>query len=820
MNRTLLATFIAMGIAPQVVHADSVYIYGKGTQSYANDSIVTPAVEVRSTEDAASLSLSNSTVGNEDSGFTYGIQVWGNTDATLSADSDTVTGETFVQGNGAVSVDIENSTLSETGSQVEGLNIYNASTVAGTDISIGNHTIINGNLVVNTNAETEISVDESSINGQIFVGNNGDNTLNTTISNSTITARDGLEVGVEINGDGDVSTAIINSSITQDTDSIAADSAYIYSTGGNADLQVSGSHLQYGIVDVSDAGNASVSITNSTVGTDADSEATYNNPYMVTVKGNTSSVLDIENSAVKGDILTQSLMGGDSSITLGQGTEVTGDIYENGATDTINIDNATLNGNIYTGVYQGSSTGTVNSQINLSNTTYRGNIISEDSSPNSEDDLTININQGADIGGLTADTAQKISGYDNVNVNINYLSSDKINHVTTAPTDITTFANTTYFTVNNSENILVDDGISNQGTLAPIRSGSYVLDDVTYDAQKTASDGNNNSTYAVAFYTVGGDTPDDGGNTPPPSDVVSDIQATQAGLVASDDMIHRIANDITGHLDTRQPGSNIWVSGIYDSSDRTAAQTDYQNNINGAQFGGYLNFDLRNGDTVTTGIANGYLHNALDLNNKDGHNSIDGTYYSLYGRWEQAPSTRNMRWFADSILAYGDMSYSASGTDAGLHSGGDYDGTTWLLQNRAGFTAKAGRFELQPYATLGYVNVQTDGFNDGYSQIGEGKQTNYFAGAGVRVATELAVKHVKSIKPYLTAGYNAQFGGKTHLDTADYSFSGENLNGGNAGAGVTVQFNKHWSANAQVDTEFGHAINNAVEGNLTFSYSL
>lgn len=876
MIRSVLAISITLALGQQAAYAactaypDASCFTGNGPQTITDSGVNTPSYMVSSYDDAASLTLSDSVVDNSASTMRYGVEVEGNTGASLVATNDTITGQTAVlTDNGDVNVDINNSILSANGATsskgwVTALDVLNDSTTGATNVTIENGSLVTDDVVISANAAASLNIDDSVIDGAISLSAFGDVSDVTTanISNSTI-ASSSAQPSFLVEGVGDVNVAISHTTITQTgaaqnessvlavsddsdanmsiTDSSLQNGAYVYAYQGNSNLDIADSSILGGAYAKITGGNAAINIVNSQIGP-ADTSSSYT--VLASSSGNATSV-NIENSTVDGNVgaqalgdeSAQGLSQGSSVVSLSQGSTVNGYIYALGIDNTINIDDATLNGNIYTGDdYHDGDTGTVNTIINLSNTAYRDDIKSEDDAALT-DNLAININDGAEIGGLTEDSSQKITGYDNVDVSLNYLNSDEINQVRTLPTDITTLDHTTYFYISNDENVQLDGYSATGGTLPAVRSGSYLLNNVSYATQKTSSD-DDGSTYAVAFYTQnskpgplpdnggntpddGGVTPDDGGDTPPSSNnVVNDIQAAQAGLVASDDMIHRIADDITYHLDTRQNGGNIWISGIHAGSDRTASQSTYENSINGAQFGGYLSFTLANDDTIMVGVANGYLHNALDLSNKDGHNSVNGTYYSVYGRWEQPVTEKQMRWFADSVLTYGNMSYSASGSDAGIHAGGNYDGNTWLAQARSGMTTQAGRFELQPYVTLGYVNTQTDSFNDGYSQIGEGKQVGYFAGGGVRVATELAVKDVQSIQPYLTTGYNAQFGGSTHLNTDDYSFAGENLNGGNAGAGVTVKFNSHWAADAHIGTEFGHAIDNAVEGGLTLSYSI
>lgn len=92
----------------------------------------------------------------------------------------------------------------------------------------------------------------------------------------------------------------------------------------------------------------------------------------------------------------------------------------------LNIDDATLNGNIEASSYSESDIGDAGTHmtVNLSNTAYRGNIDSNDG--DISENLTININNGAIIGGESLDSAMQITGYDTVNFNVNYLAPSLI----------------------------------------------------------------------------------------------------------------------------------------------------------------------------------------------------------------------------------------------------------------------------------------------------------------------------------------------------------------------------------------------------------
>lgn len=763
-----------------------------------------------------SLSFTDSAISAPGVAINEGASTSG--EASLQADNLTTSAGGIAISGGGVDVQLNNSTIGGGAASGTALSVSQTALNMNTTIAITDSALNGATFVNEADGNVVFSAEDSVFYGEIHIhetnaasGVDNDKTTNVSLTNSTIdtsgviSSSENYPVYVE-SEKGTLNVLMEGDTIIQtgSHNDVTITSGTGNNSGSAVNAEIDNSSLTNGIsASTSNPYSSStVTVRNSTIAQNTPSWGTA----IVASAGETDSeysgsgnaTINIENSQINGNVAAETFGGGSSTVSLSDNAAVNGDVLAIGTENSVNIDGAILNGDIQFSTSHDDSSVTTSSTVNLANARYDGNIATNDGS--AEDNLTININSNAVIGGDSVSDAMQITGFDTVGVNINYLDPSLVNS-----------DEAKYFYFNSGETVAVQNGTS--GTLSPVRSGSYIYDNVKYvatDESASQAAGLDGSTWAVSFID----------DTPVPDDksnVVSDIQAAQAGLVASDDMIHRVADDITGHLDMRTGGSNVWLSGLYAGSNREAGQTKYQNDISGAQFGGYLSVDLASGDSLTVGVANAWLHNALDLQNKDGHNSINGTYYSLYGRWEQ-PKTRDIRWFSDAVVAWGNMSYSASGNDDGIRGHGDYDGNTWLLQGRVGATFVANRIEFQPYTTLGYVNVKTDGYSDGYSDIGDGKQTNYFAGGGVRMMTHVAVPAVQDVKPYLTLGYNAQFGGSTELNTDDYSFSGEDLNGGTAAAGVMVDFTPRWAGKVQVATEFGHAIDAAVAGDVMLSY--
>jgi len=58
----------------------------------------------------------------------------------------------------------------------------------------------------------------------------------------------------------------------------------------------------------------------------------------------------------------------------------------------------------------------------------------------------------------------------------------------------------------------------------------------------------------------------------------------------------------------------------------------------------------------------------------------------------------------------------------------------------------------------------------------------------------------------------------TEMNTADYSFTGEDLNAGSVGAGVIINVNQNWTGSAQISTQLGQSVDNAVDSNIQLNY--
>lgn len=801
------------------------------------------------TDGSIDMTVTNSSI--DTSGSYYQALVAHSDNSLINFTANNLTtqgGVVELTGDGDITASIKNSHLGSSGEfQADSFWLRSYSGSGALDVD---NSVLSGRLDVDVANNATVNISNSEVDQSVRVMAEGDDTqASVTVKNSTIDAKNtsnmhGAAIHIEA-GSGGTTLEIDDSTIGLTTDSSPAHSQDVEifaDNGGQALAIINNSTIQDGVYAYGvDGSDAQIQVNDSQIGTE---ETADNVNYMLIAQSSRGVIglgytsLSVSNSDVDGNISAQSQGDGSAKISLINGSTVNGKVRLVGSDMELDIDNATLNGNIEATSYSEPDIGEAGTSmtLNLTNTTYRGNIDSNDGDIN--EDLTININDGAMIGGETLNSAMQITGYDTVNVNVNYLDPSLIDT-----------GKVSYFYLDNTEQTTVNNSLAT-GTLEPIRSGAYIMDDVIYKAtdlsgQTTTAD--QGKTWGITFYTddpTPPDPPTPPSPTPPDptpptppepptppkppapmpddSNVAADIQAAQAGLMASDDMIHRVADGITHQLDSAKTDrdSHLWLQGMYASGNRDAGVTQYSNDISGFQIGGDISHQVIDVNIVGIGLSLGYLHNDLNLNNHlDGRNKVDGTYYSFYTNWKQQLSDdKNWGWFADTVFTYGDMSYSSYGRDGNLSAGGDYKGRSWLIQGRVGAQIRATRqLWLRPYLTMGYDNIHTDGYNDGYSDVSNGKQDGSFAGAGMQAGVNYQVRSVE-LKPYVELAYVGQFGTNTDLHTDDYHFAGQNLNGGNAGVGVEAKFSEKWSANTSVNSEFGHDVDKEVNAYIGVKY--
>ncbi|GDX04645.1 autotransporter outer membrane beta-barrel domain-containing protein [Buttiauxella sp. A111] len=845
-KRLILASLISLAIANgahaqtqplnygnETVNDSVIYSGPDNLQLNADGTTFNNTINATSTDGNTDVDLTNTHVTDNTKSASSSIVVQANKDsgtATFNADNLQFQGRSVSVNGDTTNVNITDSDF-ETESGFNSLDVVQQGDAPGQASLVGSH--FSNKVSINANANLSLYADNSHFDGGLFDVQNGD--FNTEIKNSTF--NDQLNVQ-SLHGSASVSLDNIDSATPDKSSSVQV------STATDSTLNITHSRLsnaaQMYIANTGAGATATINIADSQIGIAGADDQKY--MVLATTASNQSGAtgsaqLNIANSQINGAVGAMDMNKGDAAINLTNGSVINGNADLMGSNMLLNIDDAQLNGNINVDSAADSAGDVTNTTVNIANTTFRGNITSHDNA--ADDSLTLNVNGGGVIGGEDIDSSQRITGFNQVNAYINYVDPSLVNT-----------GKSSYFFFNDGEDVTIANKVGANSVLDSVRSGSYILDHINYQVTDESSKQGltDKGYYSIAFSTdpIPDPVPDPTPNpnpepepnpapTPDPAPapapaptpepkVAADLQAAQAGLLASDDMIHRIANSVTQHLDARHmgengpqaSGNNVWMDGIYSGGDRKAGTTQYSNEISGFQLGADTSWALSNGDAVTVGAGLGYLHNNLDVTSSNGSNDIDGNYYSLYAGWTQHQAEgKNWHLFADTTATYGDMTYSASGKDGNVSASGDYNGKSWLWQARVGAQINlANDWWVQPYGILGYSQTKTDAYSDGYSHVSEGKYSTGFAGAGVKAGKTITLKSGQILRPYIETAYVGRFSDDTHFNTSDYNFNGQNLNGGSIGIGVNATLSKNWSATAKVDTLVASDVSNEVHAYL------
>lgn len=727
---------------------------------------------------------------------------------SLNADNITTTSSVLINGNAGNDISIKNSTLGSDGSR--SLYVYQQSNsnekMGNSDIDVSNSTL-SDTLLLQTRGDTILSVEDNSTL-------NGVRNINSGLESDTQAHFENSIAHGDINIQATYGNAFVSlDNMTLDQQETDDQSQLQVTSGGIAQVQVLNSAIAGGVYVASyprtdgEAGEASLTIENSQI----EQYSPTSSAVKVVADGdtNTSAAIDIKSSKVTGDVVAESEAADQNATITLDNTDVSGNIKIRADDMVLNLNNnAAFSGQLDVSDYYTDDEEpgtTTNTTVNVNNDAMSNNITNSRGGDGADNTLTINVNQGAIIGGNSVENAMQLTGFDDVNVNINYVDPALINSGVDK-----------YFYIDDST-VQVNGVIDDHGTLSAIRDGAYVYNKVQYHVTDDTAQQSvqlPGDTYAVSFTTD--DTPQ----------VASDIQAAKAGLLASDDMLHRIVSGIGRQLDMRAQStddqSHVWTQALYGSDDRDAGKTQYSNNISGGQIGADVPIKLRNGDILSVGGAYAHAYNNLKLRDGSGHNHINGDYYSAYLRLNAAKMPQSgIRWFIDNDFTWASMRYNASESEGDLSGGGHYSGSGFLWQTRVGAVATPANSHiwLQPYLSLGYSQIRTDSFNDGYTDIDNGKENGFYTGVGTRIGTSLSTSNGIVFEPYIDANYTAQLDNNVDFSADEYNFDGENKHIGQIGIGNSMAITPKLIVNASFNTIIGQDVEHGINSDLSVLYT-
>ncbi|ENO0459905.1 autotransporter domain-containing protein [Salmonella enterica] len=684
---------------------------------------------------------------------------------------------------------------------------------------------------ISTASAEDYSYKDKSDMDAITTGNDNDNVI---IDNSYISTPNDKGYMVDT-GDGDDTLTISNYQ-----DGKISDNS-IFNTGNGNDVIVFNAML-------SDDNQPSLDGANFQGGDGNDTIIIENNPYLMHFTmdgGQGNDTLQLNNI---GNATLAILIGGEGDDTLfinnstcTQACYLDGDDNAHGITGGNNqliISNSNVSiGEAYDltdddGKYAGTVSGginnfndvevTNNSSITIggdSENTYNddGNIVTAVGGIGNVGEINVSHNSSITIDGTAADSLE------DTDINVSSDSSFTINGKTDANLEVdfstlsqptTNNAGITYSTENKDS---VNVAFANGQQSVTARSGAY---NYNADIVTTESSTNNDSLSASDNSTITASVQQE------KTGLANDVQGAIAGLDAAKQSNNAIADSINAHINTLnninimhgiQKGTHIWGDFLYQNGN-FQDDVNYKSVLQGTQSGIDWTSELSNGDSLTGGVALGYVRNKTNHADNAGHfnNDVYGNYYSVYGGWQQ--NLRDTGWglFANGSFSYGDMRYSMSGSNVSNQTTGSqqsysssYDGDAYNIETHAGINfVLPSQTLIQPYVMAGWNKVTADSFSESGINFSKNDISVWNAGAGMRVTTELNMANI-SLMPWADAHYQAEFSDDSDFTAADYHMSeGNNQKVGMFGLGVNAGLNKDltfnfgtWYGTGDVDSD-------------------
>ncbi|PLX78442.1 MAG: hypothetical protein C0614_08530, partial [Desulfuromonas sp.] len=188
-----------------------------------------------------------------------------------------------------------------------------------------------------------------------------------------------------------------------------------------------------------------------------------------------------------------------------------------------------------------------------------------------------------------------------------------------------------------------------------------------------------------------------------------------------------------------QQDRHLWihsfgVDGEVDG-DRNAAGYDYQ--AYGYALG--VDFPVRKG--LNVGVTAGYGKTKIDTDSDD-DGSVEGLLAGVYTNYQ------SNGFYLDGIVGFADNSYETTRAIAVATSRwaarGDYDGDEWLAAVEAGYMAKFGEYEVQPFFGTRFIRQDEEGFTEEGAgslnlDIEERTTTSWKLSPGVKVSRPISI---------------------------------------------------------------------------------
>jgi len=246
--------------------------------------------------------------------------------------------------------------------------------------------------------------------------------------------------------------------------------------------------------------------------------------------------------------------------------------------------------------------------------------------------------------------------------------------------------------------------------------------------------------------------------------------------------------------------------------------------------GFFSGLDARFGDVSRIGLAGGYTHSSVGINDRASSAGIDSAHLGAYAGTSIAGF--NLR--SGAAVAFHTIDTSRTVLFPGFldQATAHYDGNTGQVFGEVGYGLAYGPVAVEPFAGAAWVRVATDGFAEaaGPSALaGSGNADSVgYSSLGARAATSWILQNGFALIPRASLAWQHAFGDVT--PTAALAFQSNGLGFDVAGvpiardaALVDAGFDLRVSSWAKLGLSYsgelaGNARDNAVKGNFTWDF--
>jgi uncharacterized protein YhjY with autotransporter beta-barrel domain len=265
---------------------------------------------------------------------------------------------------------------------------------------------------------------------------------------------------------------------------------------------------------------------------------------------------------------------------------------------------------------------------------------------------------------------------------------------------------------------------------------------------------------------------------------------------------------LTDSRDHAKSSFGMWLNGFgaWGEQDNEDGFTGYDFDVAGVTLG----FDYSFSDNLMAGVSIAYSATDVDFNRDAGDADIDSVYGSLYG------SYFTDRAYLETVLSYGFQDYENSRATLTGTAGSDHDGDVFSVFGEGGYNFDFDPWVLQPFASLHYLYIDEDGFQETGSGapllvVGARETEALISGLGARVTRVFRLES-GSLIPEASAAWHYDFDIDDRMITTSFagapdstfSVRGQDVEQHGLGAGAGVSFvNKNgFSTSVRYKAEF------------------